>query len=122
MEVQNPYLVGLELVKQHHGTSGQAAIAKCILSLYNPIHSFSMGEILGPLDQRYTKAVLDMIHAYADRGETEELRTAGEYVFKQFPSLVELSEAAAEAKAAVRQKWDREREQEMRRLYPEEYR
>lgn len=117
----NPYLIALDLVQQHSGTSGQAALAKAILALYNPIHSFSLGEVLGPLDRHYTKVVLDMIHAYAEHGETEELRTAGEYVFKRFPRLIELSKAADEAKADVRLKWDREHEAEMRRLYPEEF-
>lgn len=103
---KNPYLVGLELVKQHSGTSGQAALAKCILSLYNSAHSFSIGEILGPLDEHYTKVVFDMLTAYAKHGETEELRVAGRYVFDEFPRLVELSNAMVEARAAVRNGWE----------------
>jgi hypothetical protein len=117
----NPFLIGLDLVKLHSGTSGQAALAKCILSLYNPIHSFSIGAILGPLDDRYTKVVFDMLHAYAEHGETEELREAGAYVFKNFPRLAELSEAMNEAQSEVRLKWDREHEAEMRRLHPEDF-
>ena len=39
---RDPYLEALELVKQHAGTSGQAALAKCILSLYNGTHGFSV--------------------------------------------------------------------------------
>ena len=118
----NPYLVGFELVKQNSGTSGQAALAKCILALYNPIHAFSVGEILGPLDSRYQEVVLAMISAYAKHGETEELRQAGEWIYREFPRLIELSEAMSDARAQVRQKWDREREAENRRLYPDEYR
>lgn len=108
----NPYLIGLKMVKQHSGTSGQAALAKCILSLYNPNHSFSMGEILGALDENYTKAILDMVHAYAKHGETEELRQAGEWVYDNFPRMIELSTAAHEAKCAVRSKWEAERDRE----------
>lgn len=118
----NPYLAGLALVKQHSGTSGQAALAKCILALYNPIHAFSIGEILGPLDARYTEVVFAMMSEYAKHGETAELRQAGEWVYREFPRLIELSEAMSDARAEVRQKWEREREEENRRLYPEDYR
>jgi hypothetical protein len=117
----NPYLAGLELVKKHSGTSGQAALAKCILSLYNSAHAFSMGDILGPLDSNYTSVVLAMVNAYARDGETAELCEAGRYVFENFPRLVELSNAMCDARAEVHQKWEREREEENRRLYPEEY-
>ena len=118
---ENPYLAGLELVKIHSGTSGQVALAKCILSLYNSNHAFSIGEILGPLDSRYTKVVLDMVAAYADRGETAELRQAGEYVYSAFPRLVEMSEAMYNARNGVRRRWEEEEEAERRRLYPEEF-
>ena len=115
---RNPYLAGLELVKTNSGTSGQAALAKCILSLYNPVHPFSMGEILGPLDDRYTAVVLNMVKAYSSVGETEELREAGRYVYENFPGLIELSEAAGRAKEAVRREWARQRDEEAARLYP----
>jgi len=46
--MNNPYLEALELVKQHPGTSGQTSLAKCILSLYNSEHAFSIGDVLGP--------------------------------------------------------------------------
>lgn len=118
---ENPYLAGLELVKIHSGTSGQVALAKCILSLYNSNHAFSIGEILGPLDSRYTKVVLDMVAAYADHGETAELRQAGEYVYGAFPRLVELSGAMYDARCALRRRWEEEEEAERRRLYPEEF-
>lgn len=115
----NPYLAGLDLVKKHHGTSGQTALAKCILSLYNgPVHGYGMAEILASLDDHYTKVVLAMIKEYAANGETPELRSAGSYVAKEFPRLVELSLASYEAKNAVRSRWEREREEESRRLYP----
>lgn len=118
---RDPYLEALELVKQHAGTSGQVALAKCILSLYNGVHGFSMAEILGPLDERYTKVVLAMVKAYAERGETEELRVVGRWAYEQFPRLVELSNAMTEARTQVRAGWERQREEEMRRLYPEDY-
>jgi len=108
----NPYLAGLDLVQQHYGTSGQMALAKCILSLYNPEHAFSIGEILGPLDSLYTKTVLAMIEEYSVHGETSELREAGSWVYERFPGLVELSEAMIEARYKVRKRWEEERERE----------
>ena len=117
----NPYLAGLALVKKHSGTSGQSALAKCILSLYNEEHCFSIGGILGPLDTTYTEVVLNMIAEYAKHGETLELREAGKYVYANFPGLVEMSAAMSSARYAVRRKWEEEREAENRRLYPEEY-
>jgi hypothetical protein len=109
MTERSPYLVGLELVKQNHGTSGQTALAKCILSLYNPRHAFSMGEILGPLDSRYTKVVLGMVKEFADVGENEELCIAGRWVYEEFPDLIELSKAMGDARQKVRDKWENER-------------
>lgn len=122
MATQNPYLAGLELVKIHHGTSGQAALAKCILSLYNDVHSYSIGEILSPLDSRYTAVVMAMLQEYARHGETEELRQAGKWCVDNFPGLLEMSQAMYAARADVRRRWDDAREAENRRLYPEEYR
>lgn len=63
-----------------------------------------------------------MVREYAAHGETDELRQAGEWVYSDFPRLVELSDAMADARAVVRQDWERQREEENRRLYPEEYR
>lgn len=103
----NPYIAALELVKINSGTSGQAALAKCILSLYNGEHAFSMGEILGPLDSTYTKVVMDMLNAYAANGETEELCSAGEWVYDNFSRLIELSKAMSDARYDVRREWDR---------------
>lgn len=105
----NPYLIAFAQVRQHDGTSGQTALAKCILSLYNPIHAFSMGEILGPLDDHYTRIVLSIVKEYARVGETEELRRAGKWVYENFEGLVELSTAMYEARGEVRAKWERER-------------
>ena len=121
MKNSNPYLAGLDLVKQNYGTSGQAALAKCILSLYNQVHSFSIGEILGTLDATYSGVVLAMVNEYTRNGETAELRQAGEYVFANFPRLIELSNAMSDARSEVYRKWEREREEENRRLYPEDY-
>lgn len=106
----SPYLDALELVKKHPGTSGQAALAKCILSLYNYNHAFSIGDILAPLDDRYTACVLSITQEYARIGENAELRKAGEWVYENFPGLIELSRAMSEARSEVRARWARESE------------
>lgn len=82
---KNPYLAGLELVQKNYGTSGQAALAKCILSIYNQRHAFSIGEVLEPLGGEYTAVVLAMVSEYARYGETEELRQAGRYTQTSHP-------------------------------------
>lgn len=105
----NPYVTALEQVKKHSGTSGQKALAKCILSLYNDKHAFSIGEVLGSMDQHYTAIALMLVREYAEKGETEELRTAGEWVYDNFPRLIELSTAMCEARAEVRRRWEDER-------------
>ncbi|MGZ8256610.1 MAG: hypothetical protein ACXWTX_02445 [Gallionella sp.] len=106
-DFKNPYLVGLELVKQHDTTSGQLALAKFILSIYNDCHAFSIGEILCSLDARYTEVVFTMLNYYAKNGETSELRQAGEWVYANFPRLIELSEAMQSARHQVRCEWER---------------
>lgn len=118
--MNNPYLEGLKLAQQHYGTSGQGAIVKCILSLYNSRNAFSIGEILSPLDRHYTAAVFNMLQEYAHHGETEELRTAGKWCAENFPRMIELADAMSNAAGEVRYRWEKEREAEMKRLYPEE--
>lgn len=118
--MSNPYLAGLELVKQNYGTSGQSALAKCILSLYNRENAFSIGEVLGPLDATYTETVFAMLNEYVRNGETEELREAGRWVCENFPRLIELSNAMSDVRAKLRREWDRQHEEEMRRLYPDD--
>lgn len=117
---QNPYMAGLDLVQQNYGTSSQAALAKCILSLYNEAHAFSVGEFLGPLGGEYKAVVLAMVNEYARHGETAELRLAGEYVYANFPRLIELSNAMSDARGMVRQKWQRQQKEESWRLYPDD--
>ncbi len=117
---ENPYMAGLQLVQQNYGTSSQAALAKCILSLYNQAHAFSIGEVLEPLGGEYKAVVLAMVNEYARHGETAELRLAGEYVYANFPRLIALSNAMSNARSKVRQEWQRQHEEEMRRLYPDD--
>jgi hypothetical protein len=102
----SPYTEALELVKQNPGTSGQTGLAKAILSIYNPMHSFSAGEVLRSLDEHYTRVVIGIFSEYGRVGETAELREAGEWVYANFERLVELSDAMRIARSAVRSRWD----------------
>lgn len=116
---QNPYLAALELVQKHSGTSGQAALAKCILSLYNRVRAYAISDILAPLDRKYTACVFAMLHDYAQHGETEELRIAGRWCVDNFPRLMELSEAMSEARGNLQAKWEKERREELKKQYPD---
>lgn len=80
---RDPYLTAFALVKKHDGTPRQTALAKAILSVYNRTHTFSAGEILGSLDDEYLRAILNMFGYYATVGETQSLRTAGEWVYAE---------------------------------------
>jgi hypothetical protein len=109
---QNPYFMAQEFVRKNFGTSSRSAMAKAILSIYNQDHSFSIGEILGPLDRENSAVVVAMLIEYAKHGETAELRQAGEFVCKNFPRLLELSDAMQEARYAVHRNWRRQDEEE----------
>lgn len=111
----NPYLAGLELAKEHSGTSGQMAMVKLILSLYSSRNAFAMSDILASLDSRYSAAALAMVAEYAKHGETEALRDAGRWCVANFPGLIELATAMAEARDQVHHRWEREREDAIRR-------
>lgn len=112
----NPYEEALALIKSHHDTSGGSSLAKCVLSLYNSGHAFSMGEILGPLDSRCSALVLQMVARYAEHGEEPALLEAGRWIYDNRPRLVELSNAMAEARDAVRRDWEQQRDEKMERL------
>lgn len=102
------YQLAHEQLKKHYGTSGRAALAKAVLSLYNgPVYGFGMAEILAPLDSKYLNLVMGMMNYYAKVGETQTLRDAGEYAKQEFPALVELAQTGYRAKQELREKWDR---------------
>jgi hypothetical protein len=115
---QNPYLAALALIQRHEGTSGQVALAKCVLSLYDKIHAFALSEIILPLDSEGRQLVLSMTHNYAVHGETPELLTAGKWCYVNLPHLSELSRAMFAARQKVEEQWDREREEQLTRDFP----
>jgi hypothetical protein len=76
--------------------------------------------MLRPLGSDYTAVVLAMVNEYARHGETPELLQAGKYAYANFPRLIELSNAMSNARCAVRDEWQSQHEEEMRRLYPDD--
>lgn len=114
----NPYLEALELMKMHIGTSGQSALAKCVLSLYCEYYAFSASDYLPSLDNEGRALVIRMITSYAYDGETEELRIAGKWCFENFSRLVKLADAMCAARTEVYRQWEYEREEELNHLYP----
>lgn len=108
----NPFLEAMEVIERYPGTGGSGALAKCVLSLWNSVHCFSMAEILGPLDQSNSALVVRMVQEYAQHGESDELRTAGSWVYRNNPGLVEISDAQQQGRHEVRRRWELERERE----------
>lgn len=101
----NPYQEAMLVMKQNFGTGSAAGMAKLILSLYNAVHSFSLGECLDAFDRDNRNLALRMIQYYVANGEDEALREAGREVYEKWPNLIELSNAALGAKIEVREKW-----------------
>lgn len=110
----NPNLEALAIMQSMPGTGGAVAVAKCVLSLWNGQHRFSMSEILCPLDDRLTRVVLGMVREYSQLGETPELLQAGSWAYDNYPGLVELTRAQYDAWCQVHRKWDEAREKEAR--------
>jgi hypothetical protein len=108
----NPYSEALEFIRRNPGTSGAAGLAKLVLSLYNILCGYSFAECIGSLDDKLTNLCLRMVNDYAVRGETNELRDAGDELSnKLYPGLWEMGVAMDHARQEVRAKWDRERRQ-----------
>lgn len=106
----NPFTEAAEFIREHPDTGSAAAMAKLVLSLYNPIHAFSVAECLRSFDDDRLNLACRMIQHYATVGEDEHLRNVGHEVYKSWPNLVELSNAASEAKSTVRERWRKEDE------------
>jgi hypothetical protein len=100
-----PYAQALAYMQANPTTSAAIALAKGILSLYNPTHAFSAGEVLRPLDARNTEVALAMFGSYGKHGESEGLLDAGRWVVAHYPELIELSDAMRKARAACREAW-----------------
>lgn len=109
----NPYHEALKFIQEHPGTDSAAGMAKLILSLYNPIHAFGIGECLWSFDGERLNLAVRMVEHYAKHGEDQVLRDVGFEIWQTSPRLVELSDAASDAKTEVRNKWQAEEEASM---------
>lgn len=101
----NPFDEALAFVKQDPRTGSAAGMAKLILSLYNGVHSFSFAECITSFDREHKNLAVRMVQHYVDHGEDQALLNAGLEIFQTWPILVELSNAAGQAKTEVRERW-----------------
>lgn len=106
----SPYTESLSFIKKHPDTGAGIGLSKLILSLYNGRHSFSLGECVSTFDRERLNLALPMIQDYFENGETAELLQAGLDVIEASPDLMQLSNAASEEKADVRESWRRAQE------------
>ncbi len=111
-----PYQEAMDFIHRSTGTGSAAGMAKLILSLYNQNHSFGIGECLYSFDRERLDLAVRIIQHYAAVGEDEALRNAGLQIFQEWPRLVELSNAASEAKTEVRNRWRAEEKARMAEL------
>ena len=102
----SPYLEAWRWIEMHAGTDSARDLAKLLLSLAQGA-DFSVRECVDKLDSPRTELALRVISQYA-RGGTEEekerLLALGHRVGEAFPRLLELAQAAREAKQAVNQR------------------
>lgn len=108
----NPYNEALQFIRRNPGTGGAGSLAKLVLSLYNELCSYAVSECISNLDSNLTDLAFRMIHDYADRGETQELRDAGkELAIELYPRLWEMGIAMRDAREQTRDKWRREEQE-----------
>lgn len=104
----SPYGEAYDFVVTYWGASSTIGMAKLILTLYNPRHPFGFGECTSNFDCVRCDLATRVVAHYLQYGEDEELRIYGREIVKSFPHLLELSDAANEAKDVIRRKWQAE--------------
>lgn len=97
-----PYGRACQMLTRHPGTSGSLALAKAVLSLYNDENCYSIRECLDGRDADITRVIVEMVGYYAQRGENQALRDAGELVCQFYPLLLEIGYAGHLAKVEAR--------------------
>ena len=95
--------------RRHPATGSSTGLAKLILSLWNPDCAFSFRECVGSFDATRDDLAWRIMTHFLAHGEDEDLCRAGEHVHKTNPRLWERGQAAAHAKATLRQQWETER-------------
>lgn len=106
----NPFAEALQFIQTNKGTSSATGMAKLILSIYNSNHSFGIADCLQSFDKNRLELAMRMINHYGMAGEDADLLNAGREIYNSHPNLIELSNAASDAKSEVRDKWRREQE------------
>lgn len=116
----SPYDEARDWINRCADTSGGVGLAKLVLSLYNEQCGFAVSECVGSMDQNLTRIALALIADYAAYGETEALRQLGRPLVDAYPGLWEHGLVMRDARAALRARWEREADEERRRLYPDD--
>lgn len=108
MDEITPYEEAFDFIRKYQGASSATGMAKLLLSLYNSRHPFSVSECAWNFDRERCALAVRVVAYYLEYGEDEELRLLGREIVNGFPDLLELSNAANDAKSAVRKKWQAE--------------
>lgn len=95
--MNNAYRKALTYISTNPGTSSALGLSKLILSLYNRVHPFSLGECVFGFDEARTEMAGHMIAEYLNHGETPELLEVGAIVKTMNPELVEHTKFVFEA-------------------------
>lgn len=110
----SPYQGALAHIEKHPGTGSAQRLAKLLLSLWNGEDcGFSFRECIEGLDDERLHIALGCVTWFAQHGEDEELCAVGDRVYGLYPRLWDLGQAARDAKAALRAKWDEEWERKI---------
>ena len=112
LDAQMPKLDGfevLELIDRHPGTGSSTGLAKLILSLWNGDCAFSFRECVSSFDPARSDLARRIITHFLAHGEDDDLCRAGDHICETHGELWDLGQAAADAKAKLRQQWETER-------------
>lgn len=114
-EFVSPYKGALAHIERHPGTGSAHRLAKLLLSLWNGEDcGFSFRECIEGLDDTRLHIALGCVTYFAQHGEDAELVDIGHLVHALYPRVWDLGVAARDAKAALREQWDQQREREER--------
>jgi hypothetical protein len=100
---ESPYRAALAHISTNPGTSSALGLSKLILSLYNRAYPFSLAECTFGFDELRNILAGQMVMAYLQYGETDDLLDVGARIKALHPELVEQAEFVREAKLARRQ-------------------
>jgi len=82
-------------------------LAKLLLSLWNTTNAFSFRDCVQDLDGTRLALAVRVVTHFANHGEDDELIELGYKLRANYPRLLELGEAATQAKQDLQEKWRR---------------